>query len=50
VHARQVCEPTSQTGVPPEQSAFVVQPTQTQAAAKQTGVVPVHAVAFVGEH
>jgi hypothetical protein len=47
---RQVCVPTSQTGVEPPHWAFERQRTQVPVAALQTGVAPPQAIAFVAEH
>jgi hypothetical protein len=47
--ARQVCVGTLHTGVVPPHCAFDRHGTQTAAAASQTGVAPLHAVAFVAE-
>ena len=45
-----MCDPPSQIGVVPEQSAFATQRTQVPEPTSQTGVAPVHAVALPSEH
>jgi hypothetical protein len=45
-----VCVATLHTGVAPPHCAFDRHGTQIAAAASQTGVAPLHALAFVAEH
>jgi hypothetical protein len=49
-HALHVCVMPLQIGVVPPQSAFAVHPTHVAEAVSQTGVPPVHCVAFPAEH